>query len=431
MSPKVYCRRPWLCKAGLSLIASRSKESEVVYPMHPACWEIFCQQHAIIAVRNPSTPNLDYIGAILASQEVEEEGRGLQPDWAVDYAGAENFWGDGWSWTEDTETSAVRELLDETPDLDFIVFDPGHVSLPSSIIQHPPLLSTDSERKDSLSPKSEVIFSRLPIEILHMVFGFLPTPSVRAFRLSSRLIASVPLANTFWRSRFDFPHELSHVHLPKFLTSRRTNSPVDWKALRECLLSSLNRQNKYWQNRGRINALTTKLVHRVLAKDVISQDSQAQALQKRYVCRQSFSCSGQKIISQETVYFDAPAHDVRPKALGFTFQSRKLKPTIVGIAFSGPAGLSALGKFSANNAQYSTLGAGECLRGFIVGLAAEGFVGIKVIVGLNDSQDVLREQQFGSFEDNVALGRLLAQEGSTIVGLQTGHSKVSHEIHRS
>ena len=108
--------------------------------MHPACWRLFCEQHALLATQTPTNPNLDALGAVFASQVVEEEGRGLQPDWTIDYVGAETFWGDGWAWTEDTRTSEIGQLLDVNEEYDFLVLDPERIELPNAILRHPPLL---------------------------------------------------------------------------------------------------------------------------------------------------------------------------------------------------------------------------------------------------------------------------------------------------
>ena len=232
--------------------------------MHPACWGILCQQYALTAVKNPSNPDLDLVGAIFASQEVEEKSRGLKPDWVTDYAGAENFWGDGWSWSENPETSDVKQFLDEAPDLDFIVFDPEHVGLPTHIVQHPPLLSTDLGQNHLKLSQHKEIFDRLPIEITHMILSLLPTVSVRNIRLASRFVASVPLDNTFWRSRFDFPHELCHVNPLALFASHEVESPIDWRRLRENLLSVPNSEEKGWKNRRRIVNLVRKLVQKLL-----------------------------------------------------------------------------------------------------------------------------------------------------------------------
>ena len=128
-------------KADQQLISQRNRESDIVYPMHPACWRIFCQQYALLATQTPTRPNLDALGAVFASQAVEKEGRGLQPDWTTDYAGVETFWGDGWAWTEDIETSEIGQLLDGNAEYDFLVLDPERIELPNTILRRPPLLS--------------------------------------------------------------------------------------------------------------------------------------------------------------------------------------------------------------------------------------------------------------------------------------------------
>ena len=395
-----------------------------MYPIHPACWNIFCQQYAAIAVENSSNPNLDHIGLVLTSQEVEEDGRGLHPDWTVDYAGAETFCSDGWSWTEDIDTSEIGEFLDYTSDLEFIVFDPDHMDLPTSIFADPPRLIANSKQNYPIPSRNQEIFSRLPIEILDMVLCFLPTSSIWAIRLASRFLASVPLTNNFWRSRFDFPHELCHVPT-EVLSSGKTDIPVDWKRLRERLLNSQLSEGQGWKNRRRIVNLTRKFVLRVLAQKESRDDFQAPTPTSTSSCLQSFSCWDQHTLTQESLNFDTAASGSGQRTLGFSFQSRKANPTIVGIAYSGYTGSSVLGRSHDPDGPSVKLGLEEQLIGFIVGIAANGLVGIKVIIGLVGSRDVLREESFGSFEGNVALGRLLPTTGSMVVGLQCGLSKAS------
>ena len=381
---------------------------------------------------------------------MEEDGRGLHPDWTIDYAGAEAFWCGGWSSIVEIDTSENAKFLDYTSDFDFIVFDPDHMDLPTSIFADPPLLVADSKQNYTIPSENQEIFSRLPIEIVDIVLCYLPTPSVWAIRLTSRLFASVPLTNNFWHSRFDFPHELCHVST-EILSSGKTNLPVDWKGLRERLLNPQLPEGRGWKNRRRIVELTRKFVLRILAQKDSRDDFQAPTPISTSSSFQVFSCGYQSTLTQESLNFDTTASGSGQRTLGFTFQSWEVNPTIVGIAYSGYAGSSVLGrshdpdspsvKLGLVYSEYAgssvlgrshdpdspsvKLGLEEQLIGFIVGIAAEGLVGIKVIIGLTDSRDVLREESFGSFEGNVAFGRLLPITGSMVVGLRCGLSKAS------
>ena len=362
---------------------------------------------------------------------MEGDGRGLHPDWTTDYAGAEKFWSDGWSWTEEIDTSEIGEFLDYASDLDFVVFDPDHMDLPTSILADPPLLVANSKQNYPIPCGNQDILSRLPIEILNTILCFLPTPSIWAIRLASRLLASVPLTNNFWRSRFDFPHELCHVPT-QVLSTAKTTIPVDWKELRERLLNSQLSEGQGWKNRRRIVNLTRKFVLRVLAQKDSRDDFQAPTPTITSSCLQSFSCGDQSTLTQESLIFYTAASGSRQRILGFTFQSRKANPTIVGIAYSGYAGSSVLGRSHDLDGPSVKLGLEEQLIGFIVGIAAKGLIGIKVIIGLTDSRDVLREESFGSFEGNVALGRLFPTTSLIAFGLRCGLSKVSTDtLHSS
>ena len=255
-----------------------------------------------------------------------------------------------------------------------------------------------------------------------MVLGLLPTPSVRAVRLASRLMTSTPLTNSFWRTRFDYPNECSTFVLPERFFSR-TEIPVDWKTLRERLLDSFRAGNKRWLNRQRISSLTSKLVRKVLSKDIDDAQTPAQHFQEHYTCRQSFLCGNQEPVNKESIYLSSTFSG---GTLLFSFQSRRVNPTIVGFGFSGSKGSSVAGKLNEKNLYRCAFEMEEYVKGFVVGFAAEGFVGIRIIIGSNDPNVLPREQEFGSFEERVALGRLYPCENTSIVGLQAGLTKVSN-----
>ena len=200
---------------------------------------------------------------------------------------------------------------------------------------------------------------------------------------------------------------------------------VEWKELRERLLNSQLSEGQGCKNRRRIIILTRKFVIRVLPQKDSQDDFQAPMPTSTSSCLQSISCWDQSTLTQESLNFDTAASGSGQRTLRFTFQSRKAKPTIVGIAHCVYAGSSVLGTFHDPDGPSVKLGLEDQLRGFIVGIAAKGLVGIKAIIGLTDSRDVSREESFDSFKGNVALGRLLSTTGVTVVGLRCGRSKVS------
>lgn len=239
----------------------------MVYPFHPACWDIFLQNHAVLATRNPLNPDLDLLGEIFANQELEEDA-GFRPDWSKDYAGAELFHSDGWAYHDELERSEVRLELEGSDEWDFIVCDPEKVTGLDEILNDPPLLPSGFQiRKTPLTSEEDDLFSQLPQEILQEILCLLPTSSVQAVRLASHVMAAIPLTFSYWRSRFEFPNELSHIKLPQALFPSQTNGQViDWKSLCHRLLRPVGEQFKWWENRKRISTLTRKLAQKLLSE---------------------------------------------------------------------------------------------------------------------------------------------------------------------
>ena len=236
--------------------------------MHAACWDIFLQNHALLATKNPLIPDLNLLGQIFASQELEGDGQGFKPTWTPDYGQAEIFHClDGWSYHEEPEASQVRGLSEEMDELDFIVCDPEKVRGFDDVLGNPPVATYPLDEQGpplNRHGAKEEIFQKLPLEILQAVLCFLPTPSVRNLRLASRTLAAVGLNTEFWRSRFSFPNEVCHVTLPENIKSKvRT---VDWNGLYSCLLHPTGEESKWWENRNRISTLTTRLVQKLLSQ---------------------------------------------------------------------------------------------------------------------------------------------------------------------
>ena len=54
-------------------------------------------------------------------------------------------------------------------------------------------------------------FSRLPSELLSSIMHYVPTSAVASCRSASRVLASLPLSQSFWASRFHEGHECEHI----------------------------------------------------------------------------------------------------------------------------------------------------------------------------------------------------------------------------
>ncbi|MCJ1268783.1 hypothetical protein MMC22_008671 [Lobaria immixta] len=163
---------------------------EVVYPMHPDCWDIFLQNHALLARENVSTPNLDILADLFNKQEIKGGARGMVPDWTYDYEGAEEFWADGWAYHEEPEASEVPRVLDWSSEWSYLVHDPNAKKGFDELLANPPLVSVDELPRSLESNLNETdFFQHFPEEILVNVLCFIPTPSVQAVRLASRRMA--------------------------------------------------------------------------------------------------------------------------------------------------------------------------------------------------------------------------------------------------
>ncbi|SPO06519.1 uncharacterized protein DNG_09209 [Cephalotrichum gorgonifer] len=60
-------------------------------------------------------------------------------------------------------------------------------------------------------PAKADIFSKLPEEILSLIYQNLPSPDVARLRESSRICATATLRDSFWRSRFEPGHEFDYI----------------------------------------------------------------------------------------------------------------------------------------------------------------------------------------------------------------------------
>ena len=219
----------------------------------------------MLARETASKPVLTAWGTVLASRQLEEDGRGLRPDWTINYAGAENFWDDEWKYHGEIEASNVAGVLDVTEECDFLAKDPEKVDDLDGMLKFPSLLPGIAVSNPlARTTDQEDCFCRFPEEILLQTIASLPSPSVQAIRVASKAMAEVSLSSGFWRSRFDFPNELCHIPLPyRFKSGPIDGSPIGWKSLCMRLLASGDRSQNL-QNRRKISELTDKLAIRIL-----------------------------------------------------------------------------------------------------------------------------------------------------------------------
>ena len=231
-----------------------SEEIGTFYLMHPRCWDILLQQHALVAPPTKTCLDLNELGKIFIQvPQTGQFGGGFRPDWTTDYAGPEQFF---WMGQED-------RIFQQAPEWKFLAHDPGTACGFDELLANPPL-----ESAANMSPRIEFtddggdVLHRLPAEILTEILVLLPSASVRDLQFASRKMASIHLSSRYWRSRFEFPNDLCHVRLPPALlkSGQVGEQWVDWRRLCDQLLHPVGDGYGWWKNRKRITAMNKKLV---------------------------------------------------------------------------------------------------------------------------------------------------------------------------
>ena len=157
------------------IVDSRSVKS--VYLMHPCCWDILLQQHALVTPPTKTCIDLSLLAKIFLQVPLNESGGGFRPDWATDYAGPEEFW-----WIDEIET------FQQASEWHFLAHDSGIACGFDELFANPPLESAvnSSSPRIKFADNGGDIFSRLPPEILTEILVLLPSASVRNLQLASR-----------------------------------------------------------------------------------------------------------------------------------------------------------------------------------------------------------------------------------------------------
>ena len=244
----------------VDLRAEKKYPFRSLYMMHPRCWDIFLQQHALVTSPTKADLNLNELAKAFLQIPLGKTGGGFAPDWATDYGGPELFW-----WIND-----LGELFDDTPQWHFLQRDPGIACGFDELFLNPPFESTtDMSGRVQFTDDGGDIFARLPEEIITEILVLLPSASVRDLQLASRRMASVHLSSRYWRSRFEFPNELCHITLPSALkkSGQVGGRWVDWRHLCDKLLHPAGEKPGWWLNRKRITALNKQLVKSMSLRD--------------------------------------------------------------------------------------------------------------------------------------------------------------------
>ena len=242
--------------------AGKKYPSGSLYLMHPRCWDILLQQHALVASPTKADLDLNELARIFLQIPLGRTGGGFTPDWATDYGGPEQFWWMNGEWNS-------GEIAD-APQWHFLQRDPGLVCGSHELFINPPVESpADMSGRIQFTDDGGDIFARLPEEVLTEILVLLPSASVRDLQLASRRMASVQLSSRYWRSRFEFPNELCHIKLPAALkkSGQVGGQWVDWRRLCDQLLHPAGEKPGWWRNRKRITALNKQLVKSMSLRD--------------------------------------------------------------------------------------------------------------------------------------------------------------------
>ncbi|KAI8629601.1 hypothetical protein F5Y19DRAFT_484524 [Xylariaceae sp. FL1651] len=102
-------------------------------------------------------------------------------------------------------------------------------------------------------------FGKLPIEILDYIFPYLSSADVLNFKISSRIIANIPLPDRFWHSRFCHGREFDYI----FEFTRHSKHKGQWK--KAFFLVQHLQHHPSLVNRKRIWGLATAL-HNLISR---------------------------------------------------------------------------------------------------------------------------------------------------------------------
>jgi hypothetical protein len=405
---------------------------DVAYPMHLICLELLKQQYSQYA--RGTSIDIDILGKILSCQPLDENERGLKPDWSDEgYLGAEQFWRDGWDWMEEP---LLENEFSDLEDYDYLVQDPGKVKGFDTLLRNPPRsrISQDADAitLDVFTPVTDH-FSSLPQELLSFILCYLPASDVESARLASRTMANVPLSDGYWHSRFDFPFELSHFDWdPSWLSGRTEVAPINWPAFCSELLHPdvHEREFGWWRNRKRIASLMKALAFRILeAQSQTMSDkkhSQEEGTPFNVICRQELSVvSSSKNHSTDIIFgLEFPLEEIR--TISIAFKHTQDQELVCGISFHGASRVVAVGQCNPKNIQTAILEHGSTFAGFVFAMNRRGIIGVQVLVSTRQGVGAL-ETVLGLLKDvsdPFAFGKLAAVDESEIYGLRIVTSKV-------
>lgn len=321
-------------------------------------------------------------------------------------------------------------VLDYSAEWDFLVHDPTGLPNFDELFNSPPLVPSEQTSCIShIAANQGHDFPHLPAEVVLKVLCLLPTLSVQALRLASRQFGSVHLNSIYWRSRFDYPNELCHIQLPStFLSGQHESSHINWSALCERLLHSLEPYHPAWQNRKRISSLTRRLVERLLSikSNNHVEDRPRNDVKPSLNYRQIISCHNQPSFSEASALFSDLSPTGVIRSISVTFRPINSALLLTGIEFCGTNGTARLGSCTFHRTHRTVLHEGESLKRLIAAVTPLGIVGLEFTIQTQSAPNQARKSTFGDFNDKVALGQL-GPDNDIINGIGCGFAKVCHE----
>ncbi|KAI9679808.1 MAG: hypothetical protein M1817_004822 [Caeruleum heppii] len=401
------------------------------YPVHAACYNILQQLYLADTGHGELEANL--LGEILTLQDVHLGGQFRKPDWSGNW-GEEAWFGAGWMDDEGVGADFDHEDLDETYRhlswLDFLARDPEDMTELEPLFRHPPTTNLDptgpvrfttwtkaaSERQQRL---------RLPPELWVQIMCLLSARCVRSLRLAVRAVAAIPLSQQWWLSRFDFPHELSHLPLPsQIIQDMDSSTSVDWPRFAARLLHPTSSPFPCWSNRKRILHVNRLLVRRLTRFDriwhvTVVEDDVTPAQDD--MARTKWYCVPHKhsdLMCRATFTDRVTVSSLRSVAVSFV--KAYGTPVMSGMTFSNGQDVIELGHCEPETAEKIELDAGSELIGLIIALDRIGVRGVKVLVRNCDEATVTRDATAGIFTrwEDVAQGTLIPSTPSQLRGFE-------------
>ena len=396
--------------------------SSMYFPMHAVCWKICRQELSLRGGEKSLNTFIDQLGDMLFEQDHIENGRGLVPSWSGDYKGPEQFYDDGWTASDDyrppIDESGVAQLLENAPEFDFLVCDPGDAEGFYGLFQHLPLAPNDEPRDveigmDTLEGADP--FQKLPNELLLDILALLPSTAVRKARISSRCFANARLGPAFWRSRFDHPHEFTHVDISRLsIDPKDSASVIDYRMLYDRMIRAEGVPFRGWQNRKRISSLCHQLCSALFQPQSPAQPAHDDSL----AAGDPLSCHNAKPSTTASI-------DLRSWTAGNVtahFKNLRHSHYLIGLRFEGSQGNVELGVGSNSDARRISLGRQETIQAVEVGVEEQGIVALALVIASGHSGT--RTQSFGqprhkaSPDHPLMYGRLTPNDRLSVAGIE-------------